>query len=184
MDAVAHRHPEVNPIIAGAPGIDGNLYGKYSRLPVVYGHTLELMSFARAGLVTSGTASLECALAGTPQVVCYRSIGWKPAHDLFKHILKIPYVSLPNLIAGSIDTETRRQQNREGAVRGFIIPEMLVHHCNVYEVDAQLSPLLQQTVERERQLDGYSKMRARLSSTQSAALNVASRILNPTTAEH
>lgn len=184
MDAVAHRHPEVNPIIAGAPEIDGNLYGKYSRLPVVYGHTLELMSFARAALVTSGTASLECALAGTPQVVCYRSIGWKPAHDLFKHILKIPYVSLPNLIAGSIDTETRRQQNREGAVRGFIIPEMLVHHCNVYEVDAQLSPLLQQTVERERQLDGYSKMRARLSSTQSAALNVASRILNLTNVEH
>lgn len=176
MDAVAKRHPELCAVIAGAPGIDLSVYRRYSSLPVINALTLELMAHSRAALVTSGTASLECALAGTPQVVCYRSIGWKPAHDLFAHILKIPYVSLPNLIAGPISEKARKEQNRKGVVRGHIIPEMLVHHCNPDEVDAQLTPLLGNTEERARQIGGYARMRGLLSSSMSAAATVAARL--------
>ncbi|MEZ3557930.1 MAG: lipid-A-disaccharide synthase, partial [Duncaniella sp.] len=87
MDAVARRHPEMQAVVAGAPSIDVEVYRGFTDYPVIHATTLRLMSYARAALVTSGTASLESALAGAPQVVCYRAVGWKWAHDLFMHIL-------------------------------------------------------------------------------------------------
>ena len=112
MDAVARMHPELQAVVAGAPAIDADVYRQFTGFPVVEATTLQLMSHARAALVTSGTASLESALAGAPQVVCYRAVGWKWAHDLFMHILKIPYCSLPNLITGRIDRQARDEVNR------------------------------------------------------------------------
>lgn len=179
MDAVARRHPEMQAVVAGAPSISPEVYRQYTSLPVVHATTLQLMSYARAALVTSGTASLESALAGAPQVVCYRAVGWKWAHDLFMHILKIPYCSLPNLITGRIDRQARDEVNREAVksgVRGWIIPEMLVHNCTPDTVDAQLAPLLGDTPQREAQLEGYRQVRQRLATTRSAAATVARRI--------
>lgn len=174
MDAVARRHPELQAVVAGAPGIDPSLYAAYTRLPVIEGTTLSLMAQSDVALVTSGTASLECALAGTPQVVCYRSVGWKWAHDLFTHILKIPYVSLPNLIAGPVNAEARRHENaKRDQPRGYIIPELLVHHCNVEEVDTALTAILPGSQAAEKQRRGYAEMRRRLSTGQSAARNAA-----------
>lgn len=143
MDAVARRHPEMQAVVAGAPSIDVEVYRRFTDYPVIHATTLRLMSYSRAALVTSGTASLESALAGAPQVVCYRAVGWKWAHDLFMHILKIPYCSLPNLVTGRIDREARDEVNRQAVrtgVRGWIIPEMLVHNCTPDTVDTQLTP--------------------------------------------
>ncbi len=179
MDAVARRHPELQAVVAGAPGIDPEIYRKYTSLPVIGGTTLSLMAQAAVALVTSGTASLECALAGTPQVVCYRSVGWKWAHDLFTHILKIPYVSLPNLIAGPVDAEARRRENaKRTQPRGYIIPELLVHHCNPAEVDAALTAILPGTPGADAQRRGYAEMRRRLATGQSAAHLAATAILD------
>ena len=75
MDAVARRHPEMQTVVAAAPSIDKSMYGAYTSFPLVDAATLELMAGAHAAMVTSGTASLECALAGCPQVVCYRAVG-------------------------------------------------------------------------------------------------------------
>ena len=125
------------------------------------------------------SASLESALAGAPQVVCYRAVGWKWAHDLFMHILKIPYCSLPNLVTGRIDRKAREEVNRESVktgVRGWIIPEMLVHNCTPEAVDAQLTPLLTDTPARKAQLEGYEQVRARLFTPTSAARTVAENI--------
>ena len=179
MDAVARRHPEMQAVVAGAPSIDPEVYRQFTQFPVVESTTLRLMSHARAALVTSGTASLESALAGAPQVVCYRAVGWKWAHDLFMHILKIPYCSLPNLITGRIDRKAREEVNREATrtgVRGWIVPEMLVHNCTPDTVDAQLTPLLAETSERDAQLKGYEEVRRRLHTSASAARTVAESI--------
>lgn len=181
MDAVAHRHPGLQTVVAGAPSIDTEVYRQFTDYPVIHASTLQLMSYSRAALVTSGTASLESALAGAPQVVCYRAVGWKWAHDLFTHILKIPYCSLPNLITGRIDRKAREEVNRKAAetgVRGWIIPEMLVHNCSPDKVDAQLTPLLDDTDERIAQLEGYAEVKRRLSTTSSAARNVARNIFD------
>lgn len=182
MDAVARRHPDMQPVVAGAPSIPSEFYRRFTDFPVISATTLQLMARSRAALVTSGTASLEAALAGAPQVVCYRAVGWKWAADLFTHILKIPYVSLPNLIAGPIDAATRREVNREAAhtgVRGCVVPEMLVHNCTPDAVDRQLTPLISDTPARAAQLDGYARIRERLHTHSPAALTTARNIISP-----
>lgn len=166
MVEVARRHPEFHPVVAMAPGLPAELYEPWSDMELWEGKTFELMATAHAALVTSGTATLETALTATPQVVCYRNNGSRFAYWLFSKILKIKYVSLPNLI-----------------VDGAIIPEMLLHHCNADEVDAQLTPLLEDTPERRAQLNGYAQMRLELG-TSSASTTAAQRIYNATHLTH
>ena len=73
MLQAAARHPEYQAVIAGAPSIDDSLYREVmgdQAVPVLRDATYPLVHHARAALVTSGTATLETALLGTPQVAC------------------------------------------------------------------------------------------------------------------
>lgn len=152
MDAVARRNPSLQPVIAAAPGIPPEFYARYSSFPRIEGDTFRLMHFSEASLVTSGTATLECAIAGTPQVVCYRANGSKLSYNIMKHLIKAPFVSLPNLIA-----------DRE------VIPEMLVHLCTVDSVDAKLKAILEGMPGRQKQLEGYRIMMSRLGEGKAAS---------------
>lgn len=152
MDAVARRNPSLQPVIAAAPGIPPEFYAQYSSFPRIEGDTFRLMHFSEAALVTSGTATLECAIAGTPQVVCYRANGSKLSYNIMKHLIKAPFVSLPNLIA---DSE--------------VIPEMLVHLCTVDSVHAKLKAILEGMPGREKQLEGYRIMMSRLGEGKAAS---------------
>ena len=83
----------VQPVIAAAPSIDASLYrrvlqesGCRTDYRLVAGRTMELVSHARVALVTSGTATLETAVIGTPQVVCYRMGGSKILYLSLIHI--------------------------------------------------------------------------------------------------
>ncbi|MBQ2838643.1 MAG: lipid-A-disaccharide synthase [Muribaculaceae bacterium] len=151
MLEAAKRFPQYQAVIAGAPGIDASLYASMTSQPVVTGVTFELMSVSQAALVTSGTATLEAALLRTPQVVCYRANGSKFSYNLFKRILKIPFVSLPNLIAG-----------RE------IVKEMLLHYCEPEGVAYELSKVIPGGEQHQAQLDGYTHMRSRLGTNKAA----------------
>lgn len=133
--------PDFQPVVAGAPGIDDDFYSILTTLPVLRDSTFALLRHSRAALVTSGTATLETAIAGVPQVVLYRSVGWKIAYDIMKHILKVRYVSLPNLIA-----------NEEA------VPEMLLHYCTPEAVAAKLRPLLADTPRRTAMLAAYERI--------------------------
>lgn len=88
-------------VIAGAPSIDRERYTPYinERIELVTDETLPLLAGASAALVTSGTATLETALIGTPQVVAYRLPTGRLARWAFDHLLPIRYFSLVNLIA-------------------------------------------------------------------------------------
>lgn len=152
MDAVARRNPSLQPVIAAAPGIPPEFYAQYSSFPRIEGDTFRLMHFSEAALVTSGTATLECAIARTPQVVCYRANGSKLSYNIMKHLIKAPFVSLPNLIA-----------DRE------VIPEMLVHLCTVDSVDAKLKAILEGMPGREKQFEGYRIMMSRLGEGKAAS---------------
>ncbi|MCM1413288.1 MAG: lipid-A-disaccharide synthase [Bacteroides sp.] len=151
MDAVARRHPELQAVVAGAPNMPDDFYRSLTDLPIVHSATFDLMANATAALVTSGTATLECALAGTPQVVCYRANGVKLSYNIMKHLLKVKYVSLPNLIVGEA-----------------IVPEMLVHLCTVDSVDARLTDILPGHSGRELQLEGYRRLRSILGQVPAA----------------
>lgn len=160
MSDVSRRFPMFTPVIGGAPGIEDSYYREYSEYPVIKDNTLYLMHLAEAALVTSGTATLECALVGTPQVVCYRANGSRLSYNIMKCILKVPFVSLPNLIG-----------NEE------IVPEMLVHLCTVDSVAEQLGSILPGKSGRDMQLDGYSLIRNKLGE-YGAARRAAEEIIN------
>lgn len=146
MRDVARRHPSMQAVVAAAPALDPGLYRAiWPDALLVEGDTTAVMRHAEAALVTSGTATLECALCRTPQVACYRANGSRLSYNIMKRLIKCPFVTLPNLIAG-------RQ----------VIPEMLVHLCTPEAVDKELTQLLGDTDARKRQLDGYTLMRDNL----------------------
>lgn len=151
MIEASKRFPDYQIIVGGASSVPSKFYrevAQYPGLNIVFGATHTLMKHARAALVTSGTATLETALLGTPQVVCYRSNGRKLAYKIMERLLKVKYVSLPNLI-----------------VNNAVVPELLVHKCTVESIARHLSPLLPGSPERDWQLAGYKTMRRRLGTT-------------------
>ncbi|MDE6573711.1 MAG: lipid-A-disaccharide synthase [Muribaculaceae bacterium] len=162
MRLAADTFPQYRPVIIAAPGIDDEVYNKWGgiRLPILRDDAVQVLAHCRAALVTSGTATLETALCGIPQVVCYRANGAKISYDIMEKILDIEFVSLPNLIAGK-----------------KIVPEMLVHNCTPSLVADQLGPLLRQdSPERLAQTEGYTLMREILG-RHNAADNAASIIV-------
>jgi len=104
MLRVAARFPELQPVIAGAPGLETSDYAQFiegQEVKIVFGKTYQVLQHSCAALVTSGTATLETALFRVPQVVCYYVVLGKLAVYVFKHFFHAPYISLVNLIAGS-----------------------------------------------------------------------------------
>ena len=148
MLEAAARHPEYQAVIAGAPSIDDSLYRDVmgnQAVPVLRDATYPLVHHARAAIVTSGTATLETALLGTPQVACYRFNGSKLSYNFYRRLLTGKYVTLPNLI-----------------VDEPVIPELLMHLCTVDSIDSHLSQLLADSDERTTMLGGYQRLAERL----------------------
>ena len=86
-------------IIAGAPGMTADIYAPFiagKNVELVFGKTYEVLKMAKAGLITSGTATLEAGLLKLPQVVCYKAN--KISYIIAKRLVKIKYISLVNLI--------------------------------------------------------------------------------------
>ena len=143
-------------VVAGAPGVDAATYQKYIAaterrvgqsidIEVVYGRTYDILSQATAALVTSGTATLETALFRVPQVVCYFMQAGRLASFARKLVLKIPFISLVNLVAG-----------RE------VVPELVAEQMTVAACRAHPTAILPGGAAREAQLQGYEDVAARL----------------------
>lgn len=89
-------------VIAGAPGIEKDFYNQFisdKNASIVFNQTYELVAQAKSAVVNSGTATLETAIIGTPQVVVYNVFGGRLAMLVKKLIIKVKYISLVNLIA-------------------------------------------------------------------------------------
>lgn len=141
-------------VVAGAPGISPSLYVSIiGDLPavVLYGKTHRLMKQATAALVTSGTATLEAAVIGVPQVVCYHVFGGRVTHKIFEYVLRnISYVSLVNLIADRP-----------------VVKELLAHHFNPRDTRRELERILRPDVRKEMS-EGYAEVMRRLGGTGAA----------------
>jgi lipid-A-disaccharide synthase len=100
MLQVSKFFPGYQFIIAEAPSVENEYYKNFtkafSNVSAVKNQTYELLSQAKAALVTSGTATLETALFGVPEVVCYR--GSPLSYQIAKRVIKVKYISLVNLI--------------------------------------------------------------------------------------
>ena len=132
-------------VLAGAPGIDPAYYQQYigADVPVriVFGQTYRLLAQAAVALVTSGTATLETALFRVPQVVCYYMAMGKLISFLRRHILKVKYISLVNLVA-----------NRE------VVRELVADGMTVENVRTELDALLNDSAYRNNMLQEYDRM--------------------------
>ncbi len=100
MLEVAKSFPRYEFVVAKAPGLDDDFYtpflSAYQNVSSVRNQTYDLLLKSSAALVTSGTATLETALFGVPEVVCYK--GSNISYQIAKRLIKIKYISLVNLI--------------------------------------------------------------------------------------
>lgn len=100
MLEVSRDFPEYRFVVAKAPGQDEHFYRQfldgYPTARLVSDQTYELLMHAKAALVTSGTATLETALFGVPEVVCYK--GSAISYQIARRVIKVKYISLVNLI--------------------------------------------------------------------------------------
>ncbi len=148
MLEAARHFEDYQMVIAAAPSIEKSYYKKYlgdSEAKMVELQTYELLTHSTAALVTSGTATLETALLNVPQVVCYETPVPKLIRFAFKHIIKVRFISLVNLIA---DKE--------------IVQELLADRFSIYNIANELYRILPGQPARERMLADYQIIRERL----------------------
>src|SRR5690606_2724099 len=100
MLSMARYFADYQFVVAKAPSLEASFYepflAPYPNVMTVSAKTYALLLHARAALVTSGTATLETALFGVPEVVCYK--GNPISYQIAKRLIKVKYISLVNLI--------------------------------------------------------------------------------------
>lgn len=155
-------------VLACAPAIEAHYYDEViARVAVPNGMVLhrienatyDLLQHATAALVTSGTATLETALFGVPQVVCYKTPVPRLIRWAFTHILSCNYISLVNLIA---DKE--------------IVVELFADRFSVEQITAELAQILPGGEKRSEMLAGYGLVEERLGQER-AAQNAARQMM-------
>ncbi|PSR53636.1 lipid-A-disaccharide synthase [Adhaeribacter arboris] len=101
MLSVIPDFPEYQFVVAAVSNLNPEYYrniGQKVNVSVVTNQTYDLLANAQAALVTSGTATLETALFNVPQIVCYSTS--TISYWIARAVIKVPYISLVNLIAG------------------------------------------------------------------------------------
>ena len=168
MQATASFADRYQMVLACAPAIETRYYDEViARVPVPNGMmlhrienaTYDLLQHATAALVTSGTATLETALFGVPQVVCYKTPVPRLIRWAFTHILSCNYISLVNLIA---DKE--------------IVAELFADRFSVEQITAELAQILPGGEKRSEMLAGYGLVEERLGQER-AAQNAARQMM-------
>ena len=164
--AKMHSLPEYSDyqfLIAGAPARTIEDYDDWlteensGYLKILFGETHSIIRQAKAGVINSGTASLETVLLGTPQVVGY--ITNPLTYQLARKIIKVKYISLGNLIA-----------DRPA------FKEMIQDDCNAESLVTEVRALIEDKDYRDRMLADYADIRAELGGTGASAAVARSMI--------
>lgn len=160
MIRVVSHFPDYQFILAGVKNIPDELYNKITgNVPVklIKEKTYEILYSSQAALVTSGTATLEAALMGTPQVVCYKGdllsviIAWA--------VIKVKYISLVNLIMGF-----------------EVIKELIQFDLKEKKILTELKAILPGGTKREKILSDYSILRDKLGAA-GASVRIANEMV-------
>lgn len=157
MLSVEKDFPDYQFVIAGAPSQDKAFYKSITgdKAKVVEAQTYPLLENSYAGLVTSGTATLETALFKVPEVVCYK--GSAISYQIAKRLVKIKYISLVNLI-----------MDRE------LVKELIQAELNTKNLKVELNKLISGE-KREAMLEAYNELEKKLGGAGASA-NIASDI--------
>jgi lipid-A-disaccharide synthase len=160
MAKVALRFPDNQFAVAAVNNLDKSLYQEISSLKnvkLIFEDTYNLLQNASAAIVTSGTATLETALFKVPQIVVYKAN--MVSYWLAKFLVKVPYISLVNLIAGK-----------------EVVKEMIQSEANPESVTDELKRILNDNTYRQSMLDGYDQIIKTLD-TGSASENAATLMI-------
>ena len=145
MAGLPEKFPGFEWIVGGAPSIDKNFYTNLpgaGKLKILFGQTYELLRYAHAALVTSGTATLETALFGVPQVVCYK--GSPVSYAIARRIVDVKFISLVNLI-----------MDRQ------VVTELIQEDLNSINLEREFQAILQEN-KRKQIMDDYKLLREKL----------------------
>jgi lipid-A-disaccharide synthase len=160
MAEVVRMNPQFQFVVAAIETLPQELYEPLrtnSFVKFVYNATYDLLKIADAAIVTSGTATLETGLFNVPQVVIYK--GGKLEVAIIRTMVKVPYISLINLIANKP-----------------VIKELIQHDAHFYAIDAELKKLLSDGQYRTKMIRQYESIYQTLD-IGSASENAASLII-------
>ena len=141
------ENPHCQFIIAAAPGRSKDDYNKYTAgrpyVQTVFGKTYEILRSAQSAIVNSGTASLEAAIIGTPQVVAYKVNPITAA--IIRRIVKVKYASLANLI---LDRPA--------------VKELLQEDFTLENLVAEMRRITEDSAYRQKMLADYAEIKEKL----------------------
>jgi lipid-A-disaccharide synthase len=162
MLEVSRSFREYQFVVAKAPGVEESFYDEllkpFSNVSYVSGKTYELLLAAKAALVTSGTATLETALFGVPEAVCYKG-SWL-SYQIGKRLVKVKYISLVNLIMDKL-----------------VVKEFIQNDMNVKKLTSELNELLYNTERLNQIKKDYTSLKEILSEKGNASAKAAASIV-------
>jgi lipid-A-disaccharide synthase len=163
MLETSKQFPEVQFVIAKAPSLDDGFYQpliqSYPNVHTVKGKTYDLLLQADAALVTSGTATLETALFGVPEVVCYKA---SPiSYQIGKRLIKIKFISLVNLIMDRL-----------------VVTELIQDDCNPEKLGKELRSILYDMDKVAKMKTDFDELRTLLSQGGQASAQAAASIVH------
>jgi len=150
-----------NFIVAKAPSVEDEFYepflSGYKNVQVIANDTYSLLMKAHAALVTSGTATLETALFGVPEIICYKASSL--SYQIAKRLVKLKFICLVNLI---MDKE--------------VVKELIQNDLTAENITKELNAILFDTLKRERMEMDYADLKNLLSKGGNASANAAKSI--------
>lgn len=161
MLEVTKQYPQYKFVVAMAPGLPASFYSEllapYNNVDAVVNKTYALLAEATAAVVTSGTATLETALFGVPEVICYK--GSPVSYQIAKRLIKIKYICLVNLV-----------MDRE------VVKELIQDDFNVANLKEELDRILFDKNKKQQLKEDYAELSALLSKGGNASANAAANI--------
>lgn len=161
MLSITSSFPDYRFIVARAPGQPDSFYepmlANFPNVGAASNSTYGLLATARAAMVTSGTATLETALFGVPEVVCYK--GSNISYQIAKRLIKVKYISLVNLIMDRL-----------------IVKELIQDELNTEKLRTELGRLLEDAAYRHKMKEDYAALKAELQKGGNASAKAAKAV--------
>ena len=153
--------PGYNFVIGKAPSIEDEFYEsfihQYQNVNTIANDTYSLLMKSAAALVTSGTATLETALFGVPEIVCYKASNL--SYQIARRLIKLKFICLVNLI---MDKE--------------VVKELIQNDLTVEKITQELKKILFDPSRREKMKSDYADLKQLLSDGGNASKNAAKSI--------
>ncbi len=167
MLSIVGFFPDIEFVVAGVSSISEDFYKaitKNTPVTIEFNNTYNLLRQSKAAIVTSGTATLETAIIGVPEVVCYKANSI--SYFIARQLIKVKYISLVNLIMDKL-----------------VVKELIQHDLTTIKLKTELNNLLYNPEYRNRLNDDYKNLRELLGGV-GASLRAANSIYQFLLQEH